>query len=224
LQFELGLHLGEGISRAQFEAMIQRDVEEALATMHSVLERAGLRPADVDLALTIGGTSRIPRIRKEMHDRFGTTMVHLENADTVIAEGAAIVDAMNLHPVLSRPICVELSDGSHYEVFKAGEIAKHDVCSKEVAFFCTDNRDGQARLIVKEGGGPFNDRFDNRVVLPVPISSELPKPYNHERVTARFVIDDDLVLRVSAKGATQAEGREGEVYNLCFALKSFGDV
>jgi molecular chaperone DnaK len=218
------LDLGESVTRAQFEEMIQRDVEGALVTMHGVLERAGLRPADINLALTIGGTSRIPRIRKEMHDRFGTTMVHVENPDTVIAEGAAIVDAMNLHPVLARPICVELSDGSAYEVFKVGEIAKRDVCSKEVAFFCTDNRDGQARLIVKEGGGPFKDQLDTRLVLSVPVSSKLPKPYNHERVTARFVIDDDLVLRVSAKGATQAEGKEGEVYNLCFALKSFGDA
>lgn len=218
------LDLVESITRAQFEEMIQRDVEEALAAMHRVLDGAGLRPSDVDLALAIGGTSRIPRIRKELHDRFGTTMVHVENADTVIAEGAAIVDAMNLHPVLARPICIELSDRSHYEVFKAGELAKRDVCSKEVAFFCTDNRDGQARLLVKEGGGPFNDQFDSRLVLSVPVSSELPKPYNHERVTARFVIDDDLVLRVSAKAATQAEGKEGEVYNLCFALKSFGDA
>jgi molecular chaperone DnaK len=204
--------------------MIQPDVDEALATMHRVLERAGLRPTDVDLALTIGGTSRIPTIRKEMHDRFGTTMVHVKNADSVIAEGAAVVDAMNLHPVLARPICVELSDGSHYEVFKAGEIAKREICSKEVAFFCTDNRDGQARLIVKEGTGPFKDQFAPKCVLSVPVSTSLPKPYNHERVTAKFVVDDDLVLRVSAKAATQASGAEGEAYDLCFALKSFGET
>jgi molecular chaperone DnaK (HSP70) len=215
--------LGEDVTRAQFEEMIQRDVDEALATMHGLLDRAGLRPADVDLALAIGGTSKIPKIREEMYNRFGTTMVHVENADTVIAEGAAIVDALNLHPVLARPIVIELSDGSHYEVFKAGEIAKRDVCSKEVNFYCTDNRDGQARLIVKEGSGPFNDRFDSRLVLSVPVNPDLPKPYDHERVTARFILDDDLVLRVSAKGATQAEGKEGEVYNLRFALRSFGD-
>lgn len=217
------LDLTENVTRPTFESMIEPDVEEALASMHRVLDQAGLRPADVDLALMIGGTSRIPRIRKEMEDRFGTTMIHVSNADTVIAEGAAIVDAMDLHPVLARAICVELSDGSHYEVFKAGEIANREVCSKEIAFFCTDNRDGQARLIVKEGIGPFKDRFATKCVLSVPVSPELPKPYRHERVTARFVIDEDLVLRVSAKGATQIAGAEGEVYDLSFALKSFGE-
>jgi molecular chaperone DnaK (HSP70) len=218
------LDLQESVTRAQFNEMIQSDVEKALATMHSVLERASLRPADVDLALTIGGTSRIPKIREEMRNRFGTTMVHVENADTVIAEGAAIVDALNLQPVLARPICIELSDGSPYELFKAGTITKRDVCSKEVVFFCTDNRDGQARLIVKEGTGPFKDKYVKKSVLNIPVSPDLPKPYNHERVTARFVIDEDLVLRVSAKAATQPEGSEGEVYDLHFALKSFGDT
>jgi len=98
------------------------------------------------------------------------------------------------------------------------------VCSKEVVFFCTDNRDGQARLIVKEGTGPFKDKYVKKSVLNIPVSPDLPKPYNHERVTARFVIDEDLVLRVSAKAATQPEGSEGEVYDLHFALKSFGDT
>ena len=47
---------------------------------------------------------------------------------------------------------------------------------------------------------------------------------SHERVIAKFVIDEDLVLKVSAKAATQVEATEGEVYDLCFALKSFGDT
>lgn len=216
------LDLGEKVTRAKFEEMIRLDVEEALAKMHHVLEVAGLRPSDVDLALMIGGTSRIPIIRKEIHNRFGTSMVQVQNPDSVIAEGAAIVDALDLHPVLARPICVELSDRSHYELFKAGEIAKPDVCSKEVAFYCTDNRDGQARLIIKEGTGPFMDRFATKCVVTIPVSAMLPKPYNHERVTVRFLIDQDLVLRVSAKAATEDEGAEAEVYDLCFALKSFG--
>jgi hypothetical protein len=110
-----------------------------------------------------------------MHDRFGTKLVHVRNADSIIAEGAAVVDALDLHPVLARPVFIELSDGSMYEVFKAGEIARPNVCNKEVALFCTDNRDGQARLIIKEGAGPFNDRFVTKQVLTIPVSPQLPR-------------------------------------------------
>ena len=213
----------EYVTREKFEELIDLDVTEAVRRVDHALEAAGLRPSDIDLALLIGGTSRIPRVRKEMRDRFGTRMVEVENADSIIAEGAAIVDALDLHPVLARPICIQLSDGSHYEVFKAGALAKEEVCSKEVALFCTDNRDGQARLIVVEGSGAFKDRYTPKSVITLPVSPTLPKPYNHERVITRFVIDQDLVLRVSARAATQASGSEAEVYDLCFALKSFGD-
>ena len=160
--------LEELVTRERFGALIQRDVVEAMVQVDKVLETAGLRPSDIDVAMLIGGTSRIPCVRKEMHDRFGTKIAQVENADSIIAEGAAIIDALDLHPVLARPICLELSDGSHYEVFKAGALAKPEICSKAVALFCTDNRDGQARVIVKEGVGPYKDHFSTKCVLSVP--------------------------------------------------------
>lgn len=215
------LDLDEFINRASFENLIDQDVSEAMSRVDLALESAGLMASDIDLALLIGGTSLIPRVRKEMFDRFGVKMVQIPNADSIIAEGASLVDALNLHPVLARPVYIELSDCSHYEIFKAGELAKTEVCTKEVALFCTDNRDGQAKLIVKEGTCPFKDRFATKCVLSIPVSPSLPKPYNHERVTARFVLDEDLVLRVSAVGATKPDGAEAEIFDLCFALRAF---
>jgi len=215
------IDLDEFMNRSTFEGLIDQDVSEAMSRVDQVLESSGLRASDIDLALLIGGTSLIPKVRKEMFDRFGVKMVQITNADSIIAEGASLVDALNLHPVLARPVCIELSDGSQYEIFRAGEIAKTEVCTKEVALFCTDNRDGQARLIVKEGTGPFKDRFSTKSVLSIPVSPSLPKPYNHERVTARFVLDEDLVLKVSAIGAIKPDGAEAEIFDLCFALRAF---
>ncbi len=74
---------------------------------------------------------------------------------------------------------------------------------------------------MKEGTGPFKDRFSTKCVLSVPVSPSLPKPYNHERVTARFVLDEDLVLKVSAVGAIKPEVADAEVFDLCFALRAF---
>lgn len=217
------LPLEEYINRPTFESLIDLDVTEAISRVDRTIESAGLRASDIDLALLIGGTSLIPKVRKEMFDRFGIKMVQISNAESIIAEGASLVDALNLHPVLANSVCIELSDGTPYEVFKAGEVAKPEVCTKQVALFCTDNRDGQARLVVKEGSGPYKDRLTTKAVLPVPVSPSLPKPYNHERVTAQFVLDEDLVLKVSAVGAIEPAVAETEVYDLCFALKEFGE-
>jgi molecular chaperone DnaK (HSP70) len=215
--------LDERITRTQFEDLIHPDVDAAMALVDKAIADSGLRNSDVDLALLIGGTSRIPRVFHEMHERFGTKLMQPDNCDSIIAEGAAIIDALNLYPVLAQPIFIELSDGSHHEIFKTGEIAKPECCNRKVDLFCTDNRDGQARLIVKEGIGSNRTSFVTKRVMPIPVNPDLPRPYNHERVTAEFVIDEDLVLRCSARAATQRETAEIEVYDLHFALKSLGE-
>lgn len=147
-------------------------------------------------------------------------MYEIEKADAIIAEGASIVDALGLQPVLARSVNVELSDGSLYEISKAGEIANPEVCRKKVNFFCTDNRDGQAKLVIKEVAGRKSSArpFTNEV-LSIPVSPDLPKPYNHERVTTDFALDYDMVLHVAAKGATQTTGARREIYKLCFGLR-----
>lgn len=159
-----------------------------------------------------------------MYDRFGTKMVQVETADTIIAEGEAVVDALGLYPALARPICVELADGADYDVFDAGDMAKSDACSKELTFYCTDNRDGRAQLAVKEGSSRDASRPETKAALAIPISAKLPKPYDHERVKAQFAVDDDLILRVSAKGSILPEGARTEIFDLHFALRSYGGV
>jgi molecular chaperone DnaK len=191
-----------------------------MAKVDHALQRCRLQRSDIDLALMIGGTSKIPRVNREMHDRFGAKLKCPENPASIIAEGAAIIDALGLQPVLSRSIAVELSDGSMLPILSAGEVVKPESCEREVTFYCTDNRDGQARLVVKEAAQSTSSDYITKLVLPFPVSSALPKPYNHERVIVRFRIDENLILHVTAKAATQTEPVNAEVYDLCFALKS----
>ncbi|MBS0264829.1 MAG: Hsp70 family protein [Planctomycetes bacterium] len=218
---ERSYDLYEQVTRSQFNSLIESDVKDAIHKVDETLVRAGLNPSDIDVALLIGGTSRIPLIRQEMFDRFGTRMVEVPNADSIIAEGAAIVAALNMHPVLAAPISLELSDETNHPVFDSGAIAKPEACQRQVSLFCTDNRDGMARLIVKEGARRNNQQYTTKGIVAVPVNSELPKPYDHERVTARFTIDEDLILRVAGHAATQRRGAEMEVYDLRFALKYF---
>lgn len=140
----------------------------------------------------------------------------LVNADTIIAEGAALVDYLGMHPVMARSLGVRLSDGAFYEVFRAGTLAIPEVCRKTINFFCTDNRDGEAKLVLVER---FDGREMNERVLPLPVSAELPARYNDcERVTVTFSLDDDLILRVFGKGATKSNETSMEVHDLLFAL------
>ena len=145
--------------------------------------------------------------------------MHVSNADTIIAEGAALVDSLGMQPVLARAIGIRLADESFYEVFPEGTVAKPGICQKTINFFCTDNRDGEARFILVE-------RMDQQEVtkpqvLSIPVSRQLPKKYAaHERVVVNFTLDEDLILHVTAKGATQPRGGSLAVYDLLFALNT----
>ncbi len=112
--------LDEYLSRSTFEGLIDQDVSEAMARVDQVLESAGLRASDIDLALLIGGTSLIPRVRKEMFDRFGVKMVQITNADSIIAEGASLVDALNLHQGHRTSNCTGGKDLRHEVIVPAG--------------------------------------------------------------------------------------------------------
>jgi hypothetical protein len=85
----------------------------------------------------------------------------------------------------------------------------------------TDRRDLSTLKFMPFGTGPFKDRFSTKCVLSIPVSPSLPKPHNHERVTARFILDEDLVLKVSAFGAINPVGASAEIFDLCFALRAF---
>lgn len=204
------------LTRPDFESQVAIDIRDAMGKVDSVIEEARLTAQDIDVVLLIGGSSRIPMVRREMQERFGHRVVYVNNADTIIAEGAARIDFLGMHPVLARSLGVRLSDGAFYELFPAGTLAKPDICQKQINFFCTDNRDGEAKLVLVE---KFEGREMNERVLGIPVSRELPRRHNDsERVTVSLSLDDDLILRVFGKGATQSRSAQAEYHDLHFAL------
>ena len=172
--------------------------------------------SQVNRVLLIGGTSRIPLLRREMYKQFGVTkVVEVANADTVIAEGAAIVSYHSWQPRLVRPVCIQLSDDSQYTVFGSDTILHPSTAYKEVQFFCTDNRDGEVRLILTEA---FGDQHRVKQILNVPVSKNLREIYK-ERVAVRFNVDRDVVLKIHAKASITGKQMNSELHDLYYGLR-----
>jgi len=155
-----------------------------------------------------------------MERRFGARLVEVPNADTIIAEGAAIVAQEDLCPFLQRPVQIRLADETLYTVYEAGTLAISDGSQKNLTLFCTDNRDGVAHLIIAERfrlGDPSS--ASTKEIVDIAVSRDLPEPYEHERVYARFSIDQDLVLQVKAHSATQRKVATAEIHDLAFGLR-----
>ena len=182
-----------------------------------VLHDARLQASQINQVLLIGGTSRIPILINKMHNTFGTPkVIELPNADTVIAEGAAIISYYDLQPYLVQPICIQLADQSYYTVFDSGTILKHDTAQKEVVFFCTDNREGEGRLIITTNLDTQGHQVKEHIKVPI---SKVLKEIYQERVIADFRVDRDVILRISTKGSVAGKAVYTDIHDLCYGLR-----
>jgi Fe-S protein assembly chaperone HscA len=78
------------IMRADFERTIRPLIDRTLEPCRQALADAGLVPKDIDEAVLVGGSTRIPLVRRLVEELFGR-MPHSElNPDEVVALGAAV--------------------------------------------------------------------------------------------------------------------------------------
>ena len=84
------LHLVETITRADLEKMVATLIERTKAPMAKALADAGLKAADIDEVVLVGGMTRMPRVREVVKEFFGKEPHTGVNPDEVVAMGAAI--------------------------------------------------------------------------------------------------------------------------------------
>ncbi len=85
-----GLDLTRAVTRAEFEALIAPLVERSLSRCRAALRDAELTPADVDEVVLVGGSTRVPLVRRRVAEFFGRAPHAGLNPDEVVALGAAI--------------------------------------------------------------------------------------------------------------------------------------
>ena len=81
---------GERFTRAEFEALIQPIVERTLAPCRQALADAGVEPSSIDEVVLVGGSTRIPLVRRRVEELFGRKPHSELNPDEVVALGAAV--------------------------------------------------------------------------------------------------------------------------------------
>jgi hypothetical chaperone protein len=85
-----GIEFEDVLERWDFERLIGPDVRAVAGCVDQALDRAGLRPADIDVVLRTGGSSRIPRFVKMLAQKFGEQKLREMDVFTGVASGLAI--------------------------------------------------------------------------------------------------------------------------------------
>jgi len=78
------------LDRATLEGLIAAPIERSLAITRGVLADADLAPADVDGVVLVGGSTRVPLVRRRVAELFGRPALADIDPDAVVALGAAL--------------------------------------------------------------------------------------------------------------------------------------
>jgi molecular chaperone DnaK (HSP70) len=81
------------VTRADVDALWTELVDRSLRTSAEVLLSAGLRPQNLDGIAMVGGTTWVPKVRRDVERVLGRPLTGELDPQTAVAAGAAMVAA-----------------------------------------------------------------------------------------------------------------------------------
>jgi molecular chaperone DnaK len=88
---ERPLHLSTTVTRRQLEELVEPLLERTIELAKQVVDRAGLEPAELSRICLIGGSTRVPLVRRKLAEAFPGVDMHGEiDADLAVGLGASV--------------------------------------------------------------------------------------------------------------------------------------
>ncbi|MEO0671492.1 MAG: molecular chaperone DnaK, partial [Pseudomonadota bacterium] len=83
-------HLTMKLTRAKLESLVDKLIQRTIKPCDAALKDAGLKAADIDEVVLVGGMTRMPKVQEVVKNFFGKEPHKGVNPDEVVAVGAAI--------------------------------------------------------------------------------------------------------------------------------------
>jgi molecular chaperone DnaK len=203
------------ISREMFEQMMQPIVERTVGPCKQALKDAGLTPQQIDEVVLVGGSTRIPRVRKLVQELFKRAPHTDLNPDEVVALGAAvqanilgggseITQDMLLLDVTPLSLGIEVAGGVTDKI-----ILRNSTVPASATQYYTTQVDGQTNVAIHVLQGERELARDCRSLARFDLKGVPPMTAGMARIEVKFLIDANGILRVSAR--EQRSGQEAEI-------------
>jgi molecular chaperone DnaK len=189
------------LSRREFERMVRPVVERTLEPCRLALADAGVDPSQIDEAVLVGGSTRIPLVRRSVEELFRRPPHAELNPDEVVAVGAAIQAHimisgsrdMLLLDVTPLSLGIETMGGAMSKI-----ILRNSTIPASGTEMFTTFVDNQTAVDIHVLQGERELVGDNRSLARFKLRGIPPMPAGLPRIQVRFQIDANGILSVGA--------------------------
>ena len=189
------------ITRGELERLIERLVDSTLLPCRMALADAGLASADIDEVVLVGGSTRVPLVRRRVQELFGKPPHSQLNPDEVVALGAAVqahilaggITNMLLLDVTPLSLGIETLGG-----IVSVLIPRNTTIPTNARELFTTSVDGQRVVDMHVVQGEREVAKDCRSLARFELSGIDPMPAGMPKIEVVFLIDANGILQVTA--------------------------
>jgi molecular chaperone DnaK/molecular chaperone HscA len=210
------------ITREQFEQLIAPVIARTAGPSKQAIKDAGIDPTTIDEVVLVGGSTRIPAVRKLVDEIFGLSArgkaPHTElNPDEVVALGAAVqadilaggsaaTNELLLLDVTPLSLGIEALGGVVAKI-----IQRNSTIPASATEHFTTGVDGQTNVAIHVVQGERELAKDCRSLARFDLKGIPPMTAGLPRIEVKFLIDANGILQVSAREQRSGKAAEVEV-------------
>ncbi|MEI7834434.1 MAG: molecular chaperone DnaK [bacterium] len=194
-------HLNTQLSRLQFEALTHDLRDRMVAPTLQALDDSRLSILQIEQVLLVGGSTRIPSVRRMVKELLDTSPVTGVNPDEVVALGAAIQGGiisgshgkMLLLDVTPLSLGIETADGIFTRIIPRNST----IPTSETKIFTT-SEENQEAVDIHVLQGERDLAIYNKSLGRFALHGIAPAPKGYPRINVTFDIDENGIAHISA--------------------------